>query len=85
VVSGGVPGNADCAGQGARSDFETTRGGGRFSSSVGGSITGRGGDIILIDDPHKPDEAGSDLRRQAVLVWYRSTLLSRLGLAPIPA
>jgi hypothetical protein len=66
-------------GRGARSDFETTRGGGRFSSSVGGSITGRGGDIILLDDPHKPEEAGSDLRRQAVLDWYRSTLLSRLN------
>jgi predicted phage terminase large subunit-like protein len=66
-------------GRGARLDFETTRGGGRFSSSVGGSVTGRGGDIILLDDPHKPEEAGSDVRRQAVLDWYRSTLLSRLN------
>ena len=66
-------------GRGARADFETTRSGGRFSSSVGGGITGRGGDIVLLDDPHKPDEAGSDLRRQAVLDWYASTLLSRLN------
>lgn len=66
-------------GRGARLDFETSRGGGRFSTSVGGTLTGRGGDIILLDDPHKPEEATSDLRRQAVLDWYRSTLLSRLN------
>ncbi|MEW9921836.1 phage terminase large subunit [Marimonas sp. MJW-29] len=65
-------------GRGGRSDFETTRGGGRFSTSVGGTLTGRGGDIIIIDDPHKPDEAQSDAKRAAVIEWYRSTLLSRL-------
>ncbi|MBS9718527.1 phage terminase large subunit [Pseudohalocynthiibacter aestuariivivens] len=66
-------------GRGARSDFETTKGGGRFSTSVNGSLTGRGGDIILIDDPHKPEDAGSEVKRVAVLDWYRSTLLSRLN------
>lgn len=63
----------------ARSDFETTKGGGRFSTSVGGTLTGRGGDIILIDDPHKPEDAASDVKRASVLEWYRSTLLSRLN------
>lgn len=63
----------------ARSDFETSLGGGRFSTSVGGTITGRGGDIILIDDPHKPEDMGSEAKRTAVLEWYRSTLLSRLN------
>lgn len=66
-------------GRGARSDFETSRGGGRFSTSVGGTLTGRGGDIILIDDPHKPEEMSSEAKRNAVLDWYRSTLLSRLN------
>ena len=65
--------------RGARSDFETTRGGGRFSTSVGGTLTGRGGDIILLDDPHKPEDVGSQVKRRAVLDWYRSTLLSRLN------
>ncbi|MDA3887297.1 MAG: terminase, partial [Allgaiera sp.] len=32
-------------------DFATTRGGGRLSTSVGGTLTGRGGDISVIDDP----------------------------------
>ena len=38
-------------------DFETTKGGSRFSTSVGGVLTGRGADIIVIDDPLKADEA----------------------------
>lgn len=63
----------------ARLDFETSRGGGRFSTTVGGTLTGRGGDIILIDDPHKPEDMGSDVKRKAVLDWYGTTLLSRLN------
>ncbi|AXI54907.1 terminase [Sulfitobacter sp. JL08] len=66
-------------GRAARNDFETSKGGGRFSTSVGGSVTGRGGDIILIDDPHKPEDMTSEVKRNAVLDWYRSTLLSRLN------
>lgn len=66
-------------GRSARSDFETTRGGGRFSTSVGGTLTGRGGDIILLDDPHKPEDANSEVKRKSVLDWYGSTLLSRLN------
>ena len=66
-------------GRGARSDFETTQGGGRFSTSVGGTLTGRGGDIILLDDPHKPEDAASEVKRKSVLDWYGSTLLSRLN------
>lgn len=66
-------------GRGGRADFETTKGGGRFSTSIGGTLTGRGGDIILLDDPHKPEEAVSDTKRQQVIDWYRTTLLSRLN------
>ncbi len=73
-------------GKSARSDFETTRGGGRFSTSVGGTLTGRGGDIIILDDPHKPEDAASEKKRNSVLDWFKSTLLSRLndpGAGPI--
>ena len=38
-------------------DFATTAKGGRMSTSVGGVLTGPGADIIIIDDPLKPDEA----------------------------
>ncbi|MEM1288591.1 MAG: phage terminase large subunit, partial [Pseudomonadota bacterium] len=63
----------------AEMDFRTTGGGGRFSTSVGGTLTGRGGDIIIIDDPIKPDEANSPTTRKNVLNWYSNTLASRLN------
>lgn len=53
--------------------------GNRFATSVGGVITGRGADIIIIDDPLKPDEAMSEIRRNAVNDWFGGTLLSRLN------
>jgi predicted phage terminase large subunit-like protein len=63
----------------AIADFETTEGGGRFSTSVGGVITGRGADIIIVDDPLKADDALSDARRNSVNEWYDNTLRSRLN------
>ena len=61
------------------SDFETTKGGGRFSTSINGTLTGRGADWIIIDDPIKPTDAMSDNIRDKVNDWYRSTLYSRLN------
>ncbi len=60
-------------------DFETTRGGGRYSTTVGGTLTGRGGNWIIIDDPIKPADANSDLIRNKVNEWYGNTLYSRLN------
>lgn len=59
-------------------DFMTTQRGSRYSTSVGGTLTGRGGSIIIIDDPLKPDEAFSEVKRAAVNEWYDRTLVSRL-------
>lgn len=61
------------------SDFETTEGGYRFSTSVGGVLTGRGADLIVIDDPLKADDALSEARRKSVNEWYDNTLRSRLN------
>lgn len=63
----------------ASHDFDTTAGGGRFSTSVTGTLTGRGADIIIIDDPIKPEEANSETTRRNVNDWFRSTLVSRLN------
>jgi predicted phage terminase large subunit-like protein len=63
----------------AVADFTTTKQGVRFATSVGGQFTGRGADFIVIDDPLKPDDALSDVRRKGVLEWYDNTLLSRLN------
>jgi predicted phage terminase large subunit-like protein len=63
----------------ATHDFATTAGGFRLATSVGGVLTGRGSDIIIIDDPMKPDEALSEARRNSVNDWVTNTLLSRLN------
>jgi len=60
-------------------EFITTRQGYRLATSTGGVLTGRGADIILIDDPLKPDEALSDAQRQACNQWFVNTLYSRLN------
>lgn len=59
-------------------DFETSAGGGRLATSVGGTLTGRGGDIIIIDDAIKPD-AMSETTRNSVNEWFHTTLASRLN------
>src|SRR3984893_446412 len=60
-------------------EFETTAQGSRVATSVGGVLTGRGADIIVIDDPLKPEEALSQTQRQAANEWYDHTLYSRLN------
>jgi predicted phage terminase large subunit-like protein len=58
----------------------TTKRGGRFATSVGGTLTGRGGNVFVLDDLMKPDDAMSEAKRQGPIDWFRSTLLSRLNL-----
>jgi predicted phage terminase large subunit-like protein len=60
-------------------EFVTTKGGYRLSTSVGGVLTGRGADLIIIDDPLKPDDALSQARRNSANEWYDHTLYSRLN------
>lgn len=62
----------------AVSDFTTTALGGRLSTSVGGTLTGRGGGILIFDDPMKPDDALSDAKRKTACEWYDSTAYTRL-------
>ena len=63
----------------AVNDFATTRGGGRIATSVGGTLTGRGADWIIIDDPQKSVDATSETQRAKLNEWYGSTLYSRLN------
>jgi hypothetical protein len=62
----------------SESEIEFTARGSRLATSVGGTLTGRGGGIIVIDDPLKPDDAMSETKRSAVNQWFTGTLLSRL-------
>jgi len=60
-------------------NYETTQRGYRYATSIGGTLTGRGGDILIIDDPIKPEDAMSEARREATNAWYSRTALSRLN------
>jgi predicted phage terminase large subunit-like protein len=59
-------------------DFETTRGGGRFTTSVGGALTGRGGGTLIVDDSIKPRDALSETIRKSTNQWFDNTLYSRM-------
>ena len=67
-----------CADQEAKSKFDTTAGGSRISASFQGGVTGRGGDIKIIDDPLKAGDEDSELIRHKVLDLYNGTLKSRI-------
>ena len=58
-------------------EIEFTERGYRLAVSVQGTLTGRGGDLI-IDDPIKPADAMSEPTRTGVNQWFLNTLLSRL-------
>jgi predicted phage terminase large subunit-like protein len=62
----------------SETEIEFSARGFRLATSVGGTLTGRGGDIIVIDDPLKPDDALSETKRSAANQWFANTLLSRL-------
>ncbi len=66
-------------GRGRDLDFETTRHGSRFAAGMGGAITGRGADLIIIDDPIKPADALSKVLRERTKEYYDGTLSSRLN------
>ena len=60
-------------------EFTTTSHGYRLATSIGGVLTGRGADLIIIDDPLKPEEALSETQRRTANQWYDHTLYSRLN------
>src|SRR3546814_423162 len=64
---------------GAAQEWETAEGGGILSRSVGGSITGRGFKVLLLDDLIKDfGAAHSEVLRQSVWDWWLSTASTRL-------
>jgi predicted phage terminase large subunit-like protein len=58
-------------------EIVTTERGKRIATSIDGTLTGLGGNLIIIDDPIKLGDAMSDAVRERVIEWFRSTLLSR--------
>lgn len=66
------------ASQQQKSKFVTTKHGFRLSTSINGTLTGEGGDIIIVDDPHSVRHAFSGVFRQNAIDWFEQTLMSRL-------
>ncbi|HNX27376.1 MAG TPA: terminase family protein, partial [Phycisphaerae bacterium] len=59
--------------------LNTSEGGGMYSVGVGGPLSGRGGHLMIIDDPYKNwEDSHSPAYRQTIRDWYRSTFRSRL-------
>lgn len=82
AIFGGVTLRSDSS---AKHEWRTTAGGIIYSAGAGGTITGYGagkhrdgfGGALILDDPHKADEARSDVMRQNVIDWFQNTLESR--------
>lgn len=65
--------------QNSKFKFDTTSNGSRIATSVGGSLLGVGGDIILIDDPHNTEQVESEADRETAQNWWREIRSTRLN------
>ena len=62
-----------------KSKYTTPNGGLRYSTSTGGTVTGMGADVIVIDDPQNPQLARSEVERENANRFFNETLRSRLN------
>ena len=60
-------------------DFATTAGGALYAVSFDGSITGRGADLIIVDDPHDIRDAGNRQQLERTIALFETVVLSRLN------
>lgn len=65
--------------QNQKSKFLTTKYGFRYSTSVGGTLTGEGGDYLIVDDPHNPTQIHSEKIRNKTVDWFLNTFSTRLN------
>ncbi len=64
--------------QNEKREFKNTERGHMIAVPIGGGLTGRGGNCIIIDDPQSPEQADSETERLRAIRYIRKTLLSRL-------
>ena len=67
------------ADQASKANFANSAGGARLATSVGGSLLGIGGDIVIIDDPHDTAGIESAADRVAVLRFWSEISSTRLS------
>jgi predicted phage terminase large subunit-like protein len=65
--------------QNAKERYENNKHGYRIATSVGGRITGEGGDVVAVDDPHNVSEAESEQVREGTLRWWDESMSTRLN------
>lgn len=65
--------------QNTKGRFDNNRSGYRLTTSVGGAVTGEGGDRIVCDDPHNVQEAESDSVRKGTLEWFDVVMSTRVN------
>jgi predicted phage terminase large subunit-like protein len=65
--------------QNTKYKFQTVQRGFRIATSVGGTLTGEGGDFIIVDDPLNPAQALSETFRKRATNWFDQTLVTRLN------
>jgi predicted phage terminase large subunit-like protein len=65
--------------QNQKTRFENDKQGYRIATSVGGTGTGMGGNVLICDDPHSAKEAQSDVMRESALQWFDKTWSTRLN------
>ena len=58
--------------------WETSAGGEYFAAGVGAAMTGRGADLLIIDDPHSEQDALSSSAYDTAYEWYTSGPRQRL-------
>ena len=58
-------------------EITTTKRGRRYATSIEGTLTGLGGNLVIIDDPLKLGDAHSEAIRSRSIEWYQSTLVTR--------
>jgi predicted phage terminase large subunit-like protein len=65
--------------QNTKGRFDNNRTGYRLTTSVGGAVTGEGGDRIVCDDPHNVQEAESDSIRKSTVDWFDVVMSTRVN------
>lgn len=65
--------------QNTKVNFRNDKGGARIATSVGGSNTGEGGDLLIYDDPNNMSEIHSDIKRNRVNEWHDTVMSTRLN------
>ena len=61
-----------------KTEYRNDRRGIMTATSIGGSATGKGGNFVIVDDPHNPQQAESDVQRQRAIDFFLRTLATRL-------